>query len=123
MRQIHRKWEIKVSARKYDKDDTKWLAISVADNGIGMTEDQLSKIFQDYIQADRSTAAQYGGTGLGLTITTSLVQMMGGHLEVESEYGKGTCLRLMCRAIFKTSKMSRPMKTYPAIAARGDDYR
>jgi signal transduction histidine kinase/DNA-binding response OmpR family regulator len=86
--------EIKVSARKYDKDDTKWLAISVADNGIGMTEDQLSKIFQDYIQADRSTAAQYGGTGLGLTITTSLVQMMGGHLEVESEYGKGTCFTI-----------------------------
>jgi signal transduction histidine kinase/DNA-binding response OmpR family regulator len=81
---------ITVSADPYDKDDTKWLAVSVSDTGIGMTEDQLSKIFQDYVQADKSTAAKYGGTGLGLTITTSLIQMMGGRLEVESEYGSGT---------------------------------
>jgi signal transduction histidine kinase/DNA-binding response OmpR family regulator len=81
---------ITISADPYDKDDTKWLAVSVSDTGIGMTEDQLSKIFQDYVQADKSTAAKYGGTGLGLTITTSLIQMMGGRLEVESEYGSGT---------------------------------
>ena len=55
-----------------------------------MTEEQLGKILQEYAQADNSTAANYGGTGLGLTITTSLIQMMGGYLDVESEYGTGT---------------------------------
>ena len=55
-----------------------------------MTEEQLGKILQEYAQADISTAANYGGTGLGLTITTSLIQMMGGYLDVESEYGTGT---------------------------------
>ena len=55
-----------------------------------MTEEQLGTILQEYAQADNSTAANYGGTGLGLTITTSLIQMMGGYLDVESEYGVGT---------------------------------
>jgi signal transduction histidine kinase/CheY-like chemotaxis protein len=81
---------VTIKTAPYTKDDTKWLAISVADTGIGMTEEQLGKILQEYAQADTSTSANYGGTGLGLTITTSLVQMMGGYLDVESEYGVGT---------------------------------
>ena len=81
---------ITITSTPYDKDDTKWLSIAVSDTGIGMTEEQLGKILQEYAQADNSTAANYGGTGLGLTITTSLIQMMGGYLDVESEYGKGT---------------------------------
>ena len=81
---------VTIKTAPYTKDDTKWLAISVADTGIGMTEEQLGKILQEYTQADTSTSANYGGTGLGLTITTSLIQMMGGYLDVESEYGLGT---------------------------------
>ena len=81
---------ITIHSKAFEKDDNKWLAISVNDTGIGMTEEQLGKILQEYAQADTSTAANYGGTGLGLTITTSLIQMMGGHLDVESEYGVGT---------------------------------
>ena len=81
---------ITIHSKAFEKDDNKWLAISVNDTGIGMTEEQLGKILQEYGQADTSTAANYGGTGLGLTITTSLIQMMGGHLDVESEYGVGT---------------------------------
>jgi signal transduction histidine kinase/CheY-like chemotaxis protein len=81
---------VTIKTAPYTKDDTKWLAISVADTGIGMTEEQLGKILQEYAQADTSTSANYGGTGLGLTITTSLIQMMGGYLDVESEYGVGT---------------------------------
>ena len=81
---------VTITSTPYDKDDTKWLSIAVSDTGIGMTEEQLGKILQEYAQADTSTAANYGGTGLGLTITTSLVQMMGGFLDVESEYGTGT---------------------------------
>ena len=81
---------VTITSTPYDKDDTKWLSIAVSDTGIGMTEEQLGKILQEYAQADTSTAANYGGTGLGLTITTSLIQMMGGFLDVESEYGTGT---------------------------------
>ncbi|MAI52016.1 MAG: hybrid sensor histidine kinase/response regulator, partial [Rhodobiaceae bacterium] len=81
---------VTITSTPYDKDDAKWLSIAVTDTGIGMTEEQLGTILQEYAQADNSTAANYGGTGLGLTITTSLVQMMGGYLDVESEYGKGT---------------------------------
>ena len=81
---------VTITSTPFDKDDTKWLSIAVSDTGIGMTEEQLSKILQEYAQADSSTAANYGGTGLGLTITTSLIQMMGGYLDVESEYGTGT---------------------------------
>ena len=81
---------VTITSTPFDKDDTKWLSIAVSDTGIGMTEEQLGKILQEYAQADSSTAANYGGTGLGLTITTSLIQMMGGYLDVESEYGTGT---------------------------------
>jgi signal transduction histidine kinase/CheY-like chemotaxis protein len=81
---------VTITSTPYDKDDAKWLSIAVTDTGIGMTEEQLGTILQEYAQADNSTAANYGGTGLGLTITTSLIQMMGGYLDVESEYGKGT---------------------------------
>ena len=81
---------VTITSTPYDKDDAKWLSIAVADTGIGMTEEQLGTILQEYAQADTSTAANYGGTGLGLTITTSLIQMMGGYLDIESEYGTGT---------------------------------
>ena len=82
--------KVTIVSTPYDKDDEKWLSISVSDTGIGMTEEQLGKILQEYAQADTSTSANFGGTGLGLTITTSLIQMMGGRLDVESEYGVGT---------------------------------
>ena len=98
-REVHRKRHVTITSTPYDKDDTKWLSIAVSDTGIGMTEEQLSKILQEYAQADSSTAANYGGTGLGLTITTSLIQMMGGYLDVESEYGTGTTFTIKCSAL------------------------
>ena len=66
------------------------LAISVSDNGIGMNEEQLSRLFQPFTQADISTTRQYGGTGLGLTISRRLARMLGGDLVCESEAGKGS---------------------------------
>jgi signal transduction histidine kinase len=62
----------------------------VIDSGIGMTPEQLGKLFQAFSQADASTSKKYGGTGLGLAISKKFCQMMGGDLTVESEYGKGT---------------------------------
>ncbi|MEI6669855.1 MAG: ATP-binding protein [Acidobacteriota bacterium] len=62
----------------------------VRDSGIGMTQDQLSRVFDSFTQADASIAAKYGGTGLGLTISRKFCEMMGGTITAESEPGTGT---------------------------------
>jgi len=66
------------------------ICFEVKDCGIGMTPEQIKKIFEPFTQADSSTTRNYGGTGLGLTITKSLVELMGGELEVESSPGLGS---------------------------------
>jgi two-component system, NtrC family, sensor kinase len=67
-----------------------WIEFAVADTGIGMTPAQQIKLFEEFTQADSSTARQYGGTGLGLAITRKLARMMGGDVTVTSEPGKGS---------------------------------
>lgn len=67
-----------------------WITLSVTDSGIGMTAEQMSRLFEAFNQADASTTRQYGGTGLGLAITKKLCQMMGGDVTVESILGKGS---------------------------------
>lgn len=67
-----------------------WLNFSVSDTGIGMTSEQMARLFQAFSQADDSTTRRFGGTGLGLTITRHFCQMMQGDIEVKSRYGEGT---------------------------------
>jgi signal transduction histidine kinase len=67
-----------------------WLTFAVSDTGIGMTEEQLSRLFEAFSQAEASTRSKYGGTGLGLAISRHFARMMGGDLTVESVYGQGS---------------------------------
>ena len=71
-----------------DSDD--WIAFAVTDTGIGMTEEQLGRLFEAFSQAEASTRTQYGGTGLGLAISRHFCRLMGGDLTVESTYGEGS---------------------------------
>ena len=73
-----------------DTSDTVKLLFSVKDSGIGMTQEQIGKLFKSFSQADSSTTRKYGGTGLGLVISKILVEMMNGKIWVESEPGKGS---------------------------------
>jgi signal transduction histidine kinase len=91
------------NASKFTKDGTigldvtresaagqEWVIFAVSDTGIGMTPEQMGKVFQEFSQADSSTTRDYGGTGLGLTLSRRLCRMMGGDLTVASEVGKGS---------------------------------
>lgn len=76
------------------RDGSDWVYFKVSDTGIGMTPEQLGKLFQAFAQADSSVANKYGGTGLGLAISRHFAQMMGGDITAESEFGKGTTFTL-----------------------------
>lgn len=82
--------QIFVSARH----DGSTVTVAVSDSGIGMTPEQLERLFQPFMQADPSTTRTYGGTGLGLAITRKLARLLGGDVEVESRPGEGSAFTL-----------------------------
>jgi|GEM_PF-5365791 len=77
-----------------DENGGDWLCFEVADSGIGMNDEQLSRLFNPFEQADSSTTRRYGGTGLGLAICANLADLMGGRISVSSQPGEGSQFRL-----------------------------
>ena len=73
-----------------EEEEVVTLRIEVADSGIGLSPEQQSRLFTSYNQADASISKNYGGTGLGLVITKQIIELMGGHIWIESELGKGS---------------------------------
>ncbi len=93
-------------------DGKEWLSLSVRDTGIGMTGDQMEKLFRSFSQADIRTARKYGGTGLGLAITRQFCEMMGGEIKVQSEFGRGTTfiVRIPCAVAHGKADAAPPIK-------------
>jgi PAS domain S-box-containing protein len=84
------------------------LAVSVTDTGIGISEEQQQRLFESFEQAESSTTRRFGGTGLGLTISRHLVEVMGGQIGVTSELGAGSCFRFTVRLKLVTSQAVAP---------------
>jgi signal transduction histidine kinase len=81
---------ISIDARQGQENGRDWITVAVSDTGIGMTPEQIGKLFQEFSQASSTTASRYGGTGLGLAISKHFCQMMGGDITVASESGRGS---------------------------------
>ncbi len=95
-------------------DGREWLVFSVSDTGIGMTSDQLARLFEAFTQADAATTRRYGGTGLGLALSRRLCRMMGGDVTVESEAGRGSIFTIRLPAQVTAPS---PESVAPALAA------
>jgi CheY-like chemotaxis protein len=95
---------ITLAATRQAEEHGDWIALEVRDTGMGMTSDQLRRIFEAFSQADSSISRKYGGTGLGLAITRKFCQMMGGDVGAESDSGRGSTFRVRLPAIVNPDK-------------------
>jgi PAS domain S-box-containing protein len=92
---------ISMDASREVMDDEDWIVFRVADSGIGLSQEQIVKLFQDFTQADASTTRKFGGTGLGLALTRRFCQIMGGDVSVHSILGEGSIFTIKLPAMVK----------------------
>jgi PAS domain S-box-containing protein len=100
--------EVRLMARYIHMGGRRWVEFDVSDTGIGLSSEQIDKLFEDFSQPDASTARQFGGTGLGLAISRRLCRLMGGDISVVSELGRGS-----------TFTIRLPAEEHPAVEAEG----
>lgn len=109
---------ITLTVSRQNIDEKDWIQFQVSDTGIGMTPEQIGRLFQAFTQADASTTRKYGGTGLGLAITKKFCQMMGGDIMVESLSGKGSTftvqLPVQVEKLTKVETLEQPQGDYLA---------
>ena len=105
----HGSVEITATANRTDRDDEALLRVAVRDTGIGIPADRHHRVFQPFTQADSSTTRRFGGTGLGLTISRSLIELMGGQIGVDSKPGHGSTFFF---------ELTLPVAAMPAASAR-----
>jgi GAF domain-containing protein len=98
------KGTITIAAHQEQENGRDWIKLAVADTGIGMTPEQMGKLFQEFSQASSATASKYGGTGLGLAISRRFCQMMGGDITVESEPSRGSTFTIRLPRIVEVPK-------------------
>ena len=94
---------ISLTVSRDTEEGQEWINFAVRDTGIGMTEEQMGRLFQAFAQAEASTRGRFGGTGLGLAITRHFCEMMGGTVLVESEEGKGSTFTMRLPAVVDDS--------------------
>jgi adenylate cyclase len=95
---------VSIDARQRQESGRDWITLAVGDTGIGMTPEQMDKLFQEFSQASSTTASKYGGTGLGLAISRRFCQMMGGDITVESKVGRGSTFTIWLPRIVESLK-------------------
>ncbi len=96
-------------------DPSQWIALEVADTGIGISEDKLARLFQAFEQGDGTTSRRYGGTGLGLSISRGLARMLHGDVRVSSTLGSGSRFTVVLPCDGKPSAVAAPLAIEPAI--------
>jgi signal transduction histidine kinase len=95
---------ITIDVRPRQENGREWITLAVTDTGIGMTAEQIGKLFQEFSQASSTTASKYGGTGLGLAISRRFCQMMGGDITVESKPDRGSTFTIRLPRIVEAPK-------------------
>jgi signal transduction histidine kinase/DNA-binding response OmpR family regulator len=103
--------------RQIGPDGLDWVAFRVTDTGIGMTPEQMGKLFQEFTQADASTARRFGGTGLGLALSRRFCRMMGGDITVESEPGRGSAFTIALPSVVADPREGESEAAAPVAAA------
>ena len=111
-----REGKIALVASRERMDASDWIVLRVTDNGIGMSSEQIVKLFQAFTQADISTTRKFGGTGLGLALTRRYCQMMGGDVTVQSVPGEGSTFTIKLPAVVGEAVPEAPAKAGTAAA-------
>ena len=104
---------ITLSIKREISNGIEWLIMSVSDTGIGIPEDKLDYVFEEFSQADSSTTRNYGGTGLGLAISKRFCQMLGGDITVTSKPGMGSVFTISLPAILPGADLPAPAQSQP----------